>query len=88
MDIRLNSKQRFRVVTGYSKNNWIDITCGDFEQSLEVSFLSSQQYLEIRKKEGQICSFYFESKRQKKDYDFGWWIDAEVVFSNNDVKHK
>lgn len=85
METRLCSKQRLRIITGHSKNNWIDVESGEWEQALEVSFLASQQYLEIRKKEGQICSFYFESKRHKKYYDFGWWTDAEVVFANNDV---
>lgn len=88
METRLYSKEKLRVTTNPSKNNWIDIASGEWEQALEVSFLTSQQYLEIRKKDGQICSFYFESKRHKKDYDFGWWENAEVVFANNDVRHK
>ena len=88
MKIRLNSKQTIRVVTNPSEKNWVDIKSGEWEQALEISFLTSQQYLEIRKKEGQVCSFYFESERHKNDYDFGWWGDAEVVFANNDVDHK
>lgn len=88
METRLNSKQQFRVTTGQSKNNFIDIKSGEWEQALEVSFLTSKQYMEVRKKDGSMCTFYFESKRHKKDYDFGWWEDAEVVFANNDVQHK
>ena len=85
MQVRLYSEQKIRVTTGHKENNYIDVESGKWEQALEVSFFTSQQYLEIRKKDGQICSFYFESKRHKKDYDFGWWQDAEVVFANNDV---
>jgi len=88
METRLFGKQKLRVTTNQSRNNWLDIRSGESEQALEVSFLTSQQYLEIRKKDGQICSFYFESKRHKKYYDFGWWKDAEVIFANNDVRHK
>ena len=88
MEIRLNSKQRVRVITGQSKNNFIDIKSGDWERALEVSFLTPNQYMEVRKKDNTICTFYFESKRHKKEYDFGWWKDAEVVFANNDVRHK
>ena len=88
MEVRLCSKQEIRVTTGASKTNWIDIASGEQEQSLEVSFFASQQYLEVRKKDGQICSFYFESKRHKKAYNFRWWEDAEVLFANNDVRHK
>lgn len=87
MEIRPGSKQKLKITTG-TTNNWIDIRCGEWEQALEVSFLCAQQYLEIRKKAGYICSFYFQNKRQKKDYDFGWWEDAEVIFANNDVQHK
>lgn len=88
METRLNSQQKFRVTTGASKKNFIDIKSGLLEQALEVSFLTHKQYMEVRKKSGHICTFYFESKRHKKDYDFGWWEDAEVVFANNDVQHK
>ena len=85
METKLNSTDRLRVTTGHTKNNYIDIECGQWELALEVSFLASKQYMEIRKKSGHICSFYFESKRHKKEYDFKWWEDAEVIFSNNDV---
>ena len=89
METRFYSKQKLRVTTNPSKNNWIDIASGEWEQALEVSFLTSQQYLEIRKKDGQICSFYFKRvKDTKKTMSFGWWTDAEVVFANNDVRHK
>ena len=88
MELRLNSEQRVRITTGSSKKNFIDITSGKWEQALSVSFLCSQTYFEVRKKEGQINSFYFESKRHKKDFDFGWWSDAEVLFANNDVRHE
>ena len=88
MEIRLFSQQNLRVTTNPNKRNWVDIRSGEWEQALEVSFLASQQYLEVRKKDGQICSFYFESKRHKKYYEFGWWKDAEVIFANNDVQHK
>lgn len=86
MIIRLNSEERVRITTGSTKKNFVDITGEKFEQALGISFLCSQTYLEIRKKDGQIKSFYFESKRHKKEFDFEWWSDAEVIFANNDVR--
>lgn len=88
METRLYSKDTLRVTTNHDKSIWLNIKSGTWEQSLEVSFYTSNLYIEVRKKEGQICSFYFESKRHKRDYDFGWWEDSEVVFANNDVQHK
>mgnify|MGYP003151450140 CR=1 FL=1 len=41
METRLNSKQQFRVTTGQSKNNFIDIKSGEWEQALEVSFANN-----------------------------------------------
>ena len=86
MKLRLYSEQNIRVVTGYKKNNFIDVKSGKNEDSLQVSFLASHQYMEIRKKDGFIGTFYFERKSHKKHHDFCWWEDAEVVFANNDVK--
>ena len=88
MELRLNSEQRIRLTTGSSKKNFVDVTGEKFELALGVSFLCSQTYFEVRKKDGQMKSFYFESKRHKKDFDFEWWSDAEVLFANNDVRHE
>ena len=87
MELSLNSNSRVRISTD-SGDNWLDVKAGKNEDSLEVSFLVSQQYMEVRSKDGSICSFYFKSKRHKSYHDFGWWDDAEVVFANNQVKHK
>lgn len=84
MQVRLYSEQKVRVTTGHEENNFIDVKAGKWERGIEVSFLRSNQYFEVRKKDGFMASFYFENKNHKKDYDFGWWQDAEVVFSNND----
>jgi hypothetical protein len=44
--------------------------------------------MEIRRKANQVKTFYFESKRHKKEFDFGYWEDAEVIFAFNEVIHK
>ena len=87
MELHLNSEQRIRLTTGSGKKIFVDVTGEKWEQSLGISFLCSQVYFEVRKKDGQIKSFHFQSKRHKRYFDFEWWSDAEVVFSNNDVKH-
>lgn len=86
MELRLYSEQKIRIVTGYQKNNYVDIKSGKNEDSICINFLSTNQYMEVRKKDGMIATFYFERKSHKKFHDFGWWQDAEVIFANNDVR--
>ena len=59
MKLRLNSEQRVRLTTGSSKKNFVDVTGEKFEIALGISFLCSQTYFEVRKKDGQMKSFYF-----------------------------
>lgn len=88
MDLRLHSTDKIRLVTGSSKNNFIDCSAEYQEMALTVSFLCSQTYMEIRRKANQVKTFYFESKRHKKEFEFGYWEDAEVIFAFNEVVHK
>jgi hypothetical protein len=85
MNIKLNSKDRFRVYADYEENNFIDIAQEEYE-SMSVNAFTSFQYIEIRKKEGQLRIYFFKKKSHKKECQFGWWEDAEVVFALNDTK--
>ena len=58
------------------------------EKGISVDFFTYEVYMEVRKKGNQIKTFYFPRKSVKKDFDFGWWEDAEVVYSNNEVEIK
>ena len=87
MELRLNPSDRIRITTGSQRlSKFIDAASEKAEIALSVSFLCSQTYFEVRKKDGQIKCFFFEKKGHKKYFDFGWWNDAEVVFANNDVR--
>lgn len=89
MNIRLNQDDRVRVDgdTGYGVN-FLDIRKADFA-GLEVTLFSYFQYIEIRKKGALLKVFTFPKKSLKKDFDFGEWRDAEVVYSCNEQQaHK
>jgi hypothetical protein len=81
MDIQLQGKESIRVKT-YS-GPFIDIRHIDYE-SLAVDLYAFQGYIELRQKDRQFRLFQFPKKSYKKDHDFGWWKDAEVIFSYNE----
>lgn len=85
--LKLNAEQRIRVTGDYKENNFIDINSHKHEIGMSIDFHPCKQYIEIRKKEGWCRQFFFEKKSQKKYFDFGYWEDAEVIFSLNEVKH-
>jgi len=87
MELKLNSTDQIRLVTGFPKDNWIDVASEDGEQALTVMFISRKQYMEIRERDGYVKTFYFESKGSKKYFKFGWWEDASVIFALNNVEH-
>lgn len=89
MELKLNSSENIRLITGSNKyGNFIDCSAEYQESALSVSFLCSQTYMEIRRKANQVKTFYFESKRHKKEFNFGYWEYAEIIFTFNEVKHK
>jgi len=89
MDIKLSQDEVVRVDGGYGDlYNFIDV--GKVGLSgLCTSLFTGFQYIEIRRK-GDILRIYtFPKKSHKKDYDFGNWDDADVVFSlNEQIMHK
>ena len=86
MDINLYSEQRVRIKT-YS-GPYIDIQHVGYE-SLAVDIHGQNGYVELRKKSGSLRLFQFIKKSHKKECDFGYWNDAEIVFSyNRDGKDK
>ena len=56
---------------------------------MAIDLFASFQYIEIRKKDEQVRVFTFKRKSDKKDCDFKWWGDAEVILAiNNQTMHK
>ena len=88
MNLKLHSTDNIRLTTGSKDCIFLDIRSEHQEQSLTVMFLTSHQYMEVRKKNGQVKTFYFENKGTKKYFDFEYWSDAEVIFAFNEVIHE
>lgn len=87
MDLKLRNSDSIRVIGDDKKNNFINIL-GVGNNSLAIDFIPIFYYIEIRKKENMIRVFTFPKKSYKKECDFGWWEDAEVVYSLNQVLNK
>ena len=85
-EININGEESLRVTSDHSGENFIGIRTAGY-RSLQIGMIASLHYIEVRKKEGLLNTYVFPKKSYKKDYDFKWWADAEVVFSNNDVIH-
>lgn len=89
MEIVLQGEERFRIDGGYGDlSNFIDVSKVDFA-GIGVDIYSGFQYIELRKKQDRLKLFTFPKKSIKKEYDFGWWSDAEIVYSlNEQYMHK
>jgi hypothetical protein len=84
MDLRIRQDDNLRIYSDYKQENFIDIYQVGYE-SMAINLFAHFQYIEIRKKKDQLRVFTFTKKLMKKECDFGWWDDAEVVFSVNEV---
>ena len=91
MDIKLNAQESIRIFThDYNGiSNFVDVTSLNDQSGLRVTNHSLvHQYIEIRRKSTQIAIFLFPRKSFKKYANLGWWSDAEVVYSINEVEFK
>jgi len=84
--IKLDQTDRIRIYGDWKEDLFIDINGHKDELGMSIDLYPTMQYIEIRKKGGVCKLFLFEKKGNKKYYDFGFWEDAEVIFSINDVK--
>jgi len=87
MEIKLHGEDRVRIVCDHKENNFIDVERVAYE-SMCVDMHPHFHYIEVRKKSSQVRVFVFPKKSYKKECDFGWWEDAEVVLAITEVKHK
>jgi hypothetical protein len=86
MELKLTSVDRIQLST-YGGKNFVEVNGMVNEAGIQIIGCPTVHYIEVRKKAGQIATFYFNGKRWKKDTDLGWWADAEVVFALNNVIH-
>jgi hypothetical protein len=85
METRLYHKESIRIVVDHKRDNFIDITCEEFETAGGITLYPSMQYIEVRKKDSLIKIYTFKKRSDKKEFDFGWWNDAEVIYVINEV---
>jgi len=57
MEIKLNSKDRIRIVADYEHNNFIDVGTTDNELAINIDLYPSFHYIEIRKKRWKYKGF-------------------------------
>ena len=91
METKLFSNESIRIDSYLfsASLNFIDVKSLKDNIGLRVTNYSlDYQYIEIRRKNSQIALFLFSKKSLKKEVDFGWWGDAEVILAINEVKHK
>lgn len=83
--IKLDSTDRIRIYGNFREETFIDICGHKDELGMSLDLYPTMSYIEIRKKGGVCKMFMFEKKSHKKFFDFGFWSDAEVIFSLNEV---
>ena len=59
----------------------MDIECGKNEYCISVEAYT-MHILQIRKKANVVKMFAFHSDGYLRDFDFGWWSDADIIWSN------
>lgn len=87
MHLKLRRDDHFRVSCDSDENNFIDIQQVGYE-AMAMNLFPLFHYIEIRSKDNNLRLFTFKKKSHKKEYDFGNWENAEIVFTWNKVSHK
>lgn len=85
MELKLYYNSRIRVITDLG-NNFLDVNGLQDEVGFAIDAYPYMQYIEMRKKDGFVRTFYFKNKGVKKYIDLGYWEDAEVIFALNEVR--
>lgn len=67
--------------TVYEKKTFIDIYCEKDEACL-AAMAHEQHVVEIRRKDGGVKMFSFPNREYYEDYDFGYWKDARIIWTN------
>lgn len=85
MDIRLRTTESIRVIGDSKQDNFIDIigiNDGAMCQELYPRFVN----IEIRIKDNRIRLYTFPTEYSRLDCDFGWWDDAEILFTSSSIE--
>jgi hypothetical protein len=83
MNINLQGDDKFRINADHAEDNFINVSKFGYE-AMAIDLHTAFQYIEIRRKDCQVRVFSFKKKSHKKECDFGWWNDAEVILAINE----
>ena len=81
MDLRLQSKERIRVVADDERNNFVDIEGHYWGEVIKVDIYPAFHYVEIREKNRSYRIFLFKEEVQKEQFDYGYYENAKVIFT-------
>ena len=81
MDVKIYNKEKIRIYTDYVNERYINVIAE--LDSLQVEVLENITTIQVRRKDGFIKVFYFEPNTNLEDYDFGYYSDADILFSNH-----
>ena len=84
MEINLQDSDRLRLHADFKQENFVNISKFGYE-AMAIDLHTAFQYIEVRRKDCQVRVFSFKKKSHKKECDFGWWADAEVILAINEV---
>tara|TARA_R110000803_G_scaffold95395_5_gene163382 strand:+ start:909 stop:1175 length:267 start_codon:yes stop_codon:yes gene_type:complete len=84
MEINLQDSDRLRLHADFKKENFVNISKFGYD-AMAIDLHTAFQYIEVRRKDGQVRMFSFKKKSDKKECDFGWWENAEVILAINEV---
>ncbi len=87
METKLYGRDGMTIRAGNNDSLWCHLSSLENGYGIRVEALKSSTYMEVRIKENKIATFLFASKGEKKRINLGWWQDAEVVYSINEVIH-
>ena len=84
MDVRIRNDEQLQITSSTNGDNFVRVQ-GFGYNSLVIDLYAPFQYIEVRRKESNVRVFTFHKKSDKKECDFGWYEDAEVILAINDV---
>ena len=78
METKLESKDNLRI----SIDNSIFIDVERFNHEILTTDFYRFHKIEIRKKADNIRVFTFKDEEHFKEFDFGFWNDAEIIYKS------
>jgi hypothetical protein len=85
MNLRLFHNDRVRLTADHKEDLFIDITQDHYE-GLSIDIYPWFCIGEVRRRDNILRLFIFKNKTYREGYDFGWWKEAEIIYSFNSIR--